>query len=207
MNKKSKFGIMRAIVTLFLASTFTVSNAQIKYYSDGKLTFGNTQPYEFYHQTIYGNGMYFKCKTGNFFQIDVTPVGTRLASHSDQVVFYNTKTSTFNSIQVKNVYNYSDAAAKTNIANLSNSLNSVLQLRPVTYNFADKPSIASDVSYTTGGDGKEIGLIAQEVEQVLPNVVLTDDEGKKLINYTAIIPVLIDAIQTLQAEVESLKNK
>lgn len=207
MNNRTKFGIMRVIISLFLTTTYTVANAQIKYYSNGKLTFGNTEPYEFYHQTIYGNGMYFKCKTGNFFQIDVTPVGTRLASHSDQVVFYNTQTSTFNSIQVKNVYNYSDASAKTNVANLTNSLNSVLQLRPVTYNFADKSSIASDASYTTGGDGKEIGLIAQEVEQVLPNVVLTDDEGKKLINYTAIIPVLIDAIQALQAEVESLKNK
>ncbi|MBQ6200464.1 MAG: tail fiber domain-containing protein [Prevotella sp.] len=207
MNKKLKLGIKRSIITLFFAATFTVSNAQIKYYSDGRLTFGNTDPYGFYHQTIYGNGMYFKCKTGNFFQIDVTPVGTRLASHSDQVVFYNTQTSTFNDIQVRNVYNYSDARAKGNVVNLKNSLNTVLKLRPVTYNFLDDSSTIQAKAYTTGGDKKEIGLIAQEVEEVLPNVVLTDSEGKKLINYTAIIPVLIEAIQTLQAEVESLKNK
>lgn len=47
-----------------------------------------------------------------FFQIDVSPAATRLASHYDQVVFYNTKTNNFNSIQVKNVYNYSDARSK-----------------------------------------------------------------------------------------------
>lgn len=206
MNKKTKLGVMRAMASLFLAATCTVASAQIKYYSNGKLTFGNTEPYEYFNQTIYGNGMYFKCKTGNFFQIDVTPAASRLASHDNQVVFYNSKTSTFNSIQVKSVYNYSDARAKSNVANLTNSLNTVLKLRPVTYNFSDA-SVASSTAYTTGGNGKEIGLIAQEVEEVLPNVVLTDDEGKKLINYTAIIPVLIDAIQTLQAEVETLKNK
>lgn len=207
MNKKTKLGIMRAMASLFLAATCTVASAQIKYYSNEKLTFGDTEPYAFYNQTIYGSGMYFKCKTGNFFQIDVTPVGTRLASHADQVVFYNTQTNTFNSIQVKSVYNYSDARAKSNVANLTNSLNTVLKLRPVTYNFSDASAVSTTSAYTTGGNGKEIGLIAQEVEEVLPNVVLTDDEGKKLINYTAIIPVLIDAIQTLQAEVETLKNK
>lgn len=45
--------------------------------------------------------MYFKSKTSNFFQIDVTPAATRLASHYDQVVFYNTRLSRFNSIQYR----------------------------------------------------------------------------------------------------------
>lgn len=62
------------------------------------------------------------------------------------------------------------------------------------------------VMFKTGGNGKEIGLLAQEVEQVLPNVVLTDPDGKKLINYTAIIPVMIQAIKELKAEVETLKD-
>lgn len=60
--------------------------------------------------------------------------------------------------------------------------------------------------YRTGGNGNEIGLLAQEVEKVLPNVVITDPDGNKLINYTAIIPVMIDAIKALQAEVEELKS-
>ena len=59
--------------------------------------------------------------------------------------------------------------------------------------------------FKTGGNGKDIGLLAQEVEQVLPNVVLTDPDGKKLINSTAIIPVMIQAIKELKAEVETLK--
>ena len=114
-----KATLLRNVIVIVLLVMAGSVNAQIKYRSDGKLTIGNTEPYEFYHQTIYGNGMFFKAKTNNFFQIDCTPAATRLASHYDQVVFYNTKTSTFNSIQVKNVYNYSDARAKTDIKPLN----------------------------------------------------------------------------------------
>lgn len=60
-------------------------------------------------------------------------------------------------------------------------------------------------AFRVGGDGKEIGLLAQEVEKVLPNIVLTDPDGNKLINYTAIIPIMIQSIKELKAEVEALK--
>ena len=53
----------------------------------------------------------------------------------------------------------------------------------------------------------EYGLLAQEVEKVFPNLVVTDNEGKKLINYTELIPVLINAVQQLSSEVEELKGK
>ena len=193
----------KAILVLVVLSACTIANAQVKYDSNGKLTIGDTTPYEFYGITAYGGGIYLKSKTSNFFQIDVTPAATRLASHYDQVVFYNTKTSTFNSIQVKNVYNYSDARAKTNVQSLTNGLGYIRQLRPVSYTFSDN----SDKNlYRTGGNGNEIGLLAQEVEKVLPNVVITDPDGNKLINYTAIIPVMIDAIKTLQTEIEELKS-
>jgi hypothetical protein len=48
-------------------------------------------------------------------------------------------------------------------------------------------------------------LIAQELEEVLPNLVFTDEEGRKLVDYVSLIPVLIDAIQSLQKEVDNLK--
>lgn len=80
----------KAILVLVVLSVCTIANAQVKYDSNGKLTIGNTTPYEFYGITAYGGGIYLKSKTSNFFQIDVTPAATRLASHYDQVVFYNT---------------------------------------------------------------------------------------------------------------------
>ena len=53
-------------------------------------------------------------------------------------VFYNSNTSTFNSIQVKNVYQYSDARAKKDIQPLSDGLYKVLNLNPVSYNRSRK---------------------------------------------------------------------
>lgn len=79
-----------------------------------------------------------------------------------------------------------------------------MKLRPVSYNFKDNSVAAKTRSATS--DNTELGFIAQEVEKVLPNIVSADDEGNKLINYTAIIPSLVKAVQDLQAEVNALKN-
>lgn len=78
-------------------------------------------------------------------------------------------------------------------------LNVISQLRPVTYQFAGEKEMGRSSNL-------EIGLLAQEVEKILPSIVYTDDEGKKLINYIALIPVLIESMKTLQAEVDELKS-
>lgn len=197
---------MKNIRTILILTILTIclgTDAQIRYLPNGVLTFGNTEPYEFYNMTFSVTGAYFKCKTNNFFQIDLTPAVTRLAGHGNQIAFYNTKTSAFNSIQVKNVYNYSDARAKSRVQDFNIGLDLVGKLRPVTYSFVEDPSIST---FTTAGDNIEIGLIAQEVEKVIPNAVITDTDGNKLINYTAIITVLIDAVQTLEKQVQELKS-
>lgn len=187
---------MLIVLSAFL---FSKAQSQIRYASDGKLTIGNTQPYEFYGQTIEGSGMYFKSLTTRFLQLDVSPSSPRIAGTGNQVVFYNTKTSTFNSIQVANVYNYSDAKAKINVRPSVYGLSVISQLRPVTYQFAGEKEMGRS-------NNLEIGLLAQEVEKILPSIVYTDDEGKKLINYIALIPVLIESMKTLQAEVDELKS-
>ena len=88
----------RLALVIILSCLCTSINAQIKYTSEGRLLIGDVQPQGHYH-TLYGN-IYMKEHYGNFFQIDVTPGAPRLAGHGDQVVFYNTQTSTFNSIQM-----------------------------------------------------------------------------------------------------------
>ena len=162
---------------LVLAATLVFSqnaSAQLRY-QNNKLIIGNTEPVEFYNVISYGAGVYLKCKT-----------------------------STFNSIQVQSVYNYSDARAKTGVKNLSNGLEIISKLRPVSYNFrGDNARRLNTNPYT--GSNSEIGLIAQEVATVLPNIVTTNEDGQMLVNYTALIPVLIESIQTLKKEVEELK--
>ena len=129
-------------------------------------------------------------------QIQGSPVG-------DQVVFYNTATSSFNSIQVKKVFTYSDVRAKTNIRLLSDGLMIINSLGSVTYRFADERYL---LKRTTTGS-QEIELIAQEVEAVLPEIVYTDEEGHMLINYDAPIPVLIESVKSLSSQVEDLKRE
>ena len=55
--------------------------------------------------------------------------------------------------------------------------------------------------------GNDVGVIAQEIEQILPQIVTNRDNGFKAVQYEKIIPLLIEAIKELSAKVDSLENK
>lgn len=104
-----------------------------------------------------------------------------------------------------NVIQTSDKRYKTEIHDLTYGLNEILQLRPISFKWKDKPE-----------KGLKLGLIAQEVQYILKEVVsVGDDENQTLgITYTDIIPVLIKGIQeqeekinTLEIENKELKNR
>ena len=80
---------------------------------------------------------------------------------------------------------------------MNGSLDNVLKLRGVTYNWK-KDADNTKLQY---------GFIAQEVEEVLPDLVGTDSNGYKTVNYIGVIPVLTEAIKTQQEEIESLKSE
>jgi hypothetical protein len=56
-------------------------------------------------------------------------------------------------------------------------------------------------------EGHDIGVIAQEVEKILPEVVTTRDNGYKAVKYEKIVALLIEAIKELSNEVKELKDK
>ncbi len=56
-------------------------------------------------------------------------------------------------------------------------------------------------------ESQQIGLIAQEVEKVFPQLVKTDDEGFKSVNYAQMTAVLIEAVKELNAKVETLESE
>lgn len=99
----------------------------------------------------------------------------------------------------------SDARLKRNIANVDNGINTVMKLRPVSYE--KKSSLTSD-DY---GKVREIGFLAQEVQTVLPNLVseFTKDNGEKIlgVQYSELIPVLTKAIQEQQKQIDELKKE
>jgi trimeric autotransporter adhesin len=89
--------------------------------------------------------------------------------------------------------NTSDIRYKKHIEPLSVGLNEIEQLKPVTFEWKQPKDI--------GMEGQQIGFIAQDVEKVLPSVVITEDndEETKHMKYTEIIPVLVKAVQELKA--------
>jgi hypothetical protein len=97
----------------------------------------------------------------------------------------------------------SDARYKKDIMPINNALDKILSLRGITYNW-DKTNTDMNLD-----DSNHIGLLAQEVELVLPQVVSTANNlnQTKSITYTDIIPVLIESIKELKAELDQLKQK
>ena len=74
------------------------------------------------------------------------------------------------------------------------SINKTLLLRGVEYN---------DIRIEP--ERKKIGLIAQEVELIVPEVVRTDDEGLKSIEYQNLVGLLVEAIKDQQKQINDLK--
>jgi hypothetical protein len=97
--------------------------------------------------------------------------------------------ATFNN----NVTAFSDERLKSNIETIEGGLDKVEQLRGVTYIRDERDNI---------------GVIAQEIEKVLPEIVLTaDDEmGTKSVDYSRITAVLIEAVKELSAKVKYLEE-
>ena len=93
-----------------------------------------------------------------------------------------------------NIVAYSDARSKTNIETIPNALDKVDAIRGVTYNKIENP------------DGyRYMGVIAQELQDVIPEVVIEDTDGKLSVAYGNIVGVLIEAVKELKAEIEELK--
>ena len=78
-----------------------------------------------------------------------------------------------------------------------------MKLKTYSYNFKNNDS--NTISAVSNTQSSEYGLLAQEVEKVLPNLVITDSNGMKLLNYTELVPILINAVQTLSKRIEALE--
>jgi hypothetical protein len=93
----------------------------------------------------------------------------------------------------------SDKNLKTNIAPIKNSLSKILQLNGVEFDFID----GADTGYLKK---HQIGLIAQDVNKVIPEVVGKNNDGTLGVSYQHLVSVLIEAIKEQQQEIEELKK-
>jgi len=91
----------------------------------------------------------------------------------------------------------SDRRLKKNISGSDYGINEIMALRPVEYNWLFESNKAR----------KSIGFIAQEVEDILPQLVMTNADGRKQLNTIGIIPILTKAFQEQHQEVTSIKGQ
>jgi hypothetical protein len=104
---------------------------------------------------------------------------------------FNPSTGNFSATQFTSL---SDASKKTNIRPIENSIELTKQLQGVRFDWVDnhRPSM---------------GLIAQEVEKVIPELVETNEEGIKTLNYSNMIGLLIETVKEQQVRIEELERK
>ncbi|KKU49539.1 MAG: Cell wall surface anchor family protein, partial [Parcubacteria group bacterium GW2011_GWA1_47_10] len=98
----------------------------------------------------------------------------------------------------------SDERLKKNITTLSaDTLEKITRLRPVTFEWRN-----DEYSWLNGQSGVNYGLIAQEVEQVFPDMVNTDEKGFKRVSYDISLTMrLLEAVQELYTKLFALKDE
>ena len=165
------------------------------YRSSGKVGIGTASP-----QTalqVAGNNSQLTLHDtgrGNYWHIFTQNHPT--ASISGNLLFFPGPTGNYGYIQKStgNYFSASDARLKQDVHTLSGVLDRVLQMRAVSYRFKSAP------------DSPTLGFIAQEVEPLFPEVV-DDNDGRKSLTYSALVPVAIGAIQELHEKVKAGSEK
>jgi hypothetical protein len=94
----------------------------------------------------------------------------------------------------------SDRNLKTDIRTLQESLSMVTALHGVRYKFKQNEGLSLP-------KGPQLGFLAQEVEAVAPEAVTTDSNGLKGVDYSKIIPILVEAIKERQEQIEVLRTE
>ena len=119
--------------------------------------------------------------------------GTDSSNKSDAFkVMFNGDTTVSNDLTVSgDVVISSDARLKTNIVSLGSTLPKLLQIDGKSYEIKGK---------------QKIGVLAQEIKEVFPELVSEDDNEMLAVNYQGLVPVLINALKEQQSEIDELKE-
>jgi hypothetical protein len=172
----------------------------------GNCTVTNSAPVVVFGKNVNGTGFRYAFfgYTDSFYFVIGDYGNTNTASSktlaSQLAILYNAPQSSLVILStgyVQMAYGYgsgSDEGIKSNIKTVENALDKTLLLRGVEFNLNIEP------------ERKRIGLIAQEVELIIPEVVRTDDEGLKSIEYQYLVGLLIEAIKDQPKQISDLKD-
>ena len=174
----------RPATSSYINTLHTAGQIQVGSSGSSQLYLGNT------------SGNYFRFHTNNadtYFDANVGNIYWRQGSSTRFYFYMTTANMTINGSLTQN----SDVRVKENIIEISNCIDKVKAIRGVYYNRTDFNTKAT-----------KVGVIAQEVEKVLPEVILeAPDTGLKSVAYAELTPVLINAIKEQQVMIDDLKSR
>lgn len=197
-------------------------NAQLKVTSNGNVGIGTLTPNVNFKTTIAGPSLTIKDgsagvnynfynPTSGLYIADVSPsVGCTYSYLGHSKAWYS---GTFTYLTCNGTfYNYSDERLKKNINSLNFDSNTFSQLNPVSYDYLDSVNTtnAKGKPRTLKYDKSEYptqGFLAQEVQKIYPQLVVTDDStGLLKIKTLEFIPILVKALQDQQAQIDALTD-
>jgi hypothetical protein len=120
--------------------------------------------------------------------------GTTVMTVSTGLVGVTGNISATGDVTAQNVNSLSDATLKANVAPIENAGTVVDGLNGVGYDWQD-------------GSGHAYGMIAQQVEEVIPEAVKTDANGIKSVNYSMVIPFLVETVKQLRQDIAEIKTQ
>lgn len=163
--------------------------------------------------TNYNTDVYMNRPTGGhiyFAENDGTPqmtiqsggdvgIGTASPSYTLHVNGSVAGTSAYN--------NLSDARLKTDITEITDGLGSVKKLNPIHFHWLkpEKRTLGKDMNLPV--NEPQVGFLAQDVEKVVPEAVVTDAKGLYSMEETKLIPVLVEAVKELEAQNEKMSGQ
>ena len=147
------------------------------------------------HVKYYNDGSDSKLEIAAGDKVSLSVEGTeKLSLETDEAKFNVQVTSTSDII----AYQSSDERLKDNITPIDNALDKVKQIGGYEFDWNNNQ---------TTYEGHDVGVIAQEIEKVLPEIVTTRDNGYKAVRYEKIVALLIEAVKEQQLQIDELKSK
>ena len=126
---------------------------------------------------------------------DVTTISGQLTASNGAEISGDVILGSDDSIKAGSYITYSDATLKENIEVISNPIDKVMSMRGVTYNFK------------TNSENSEVGFLAQEMKQAVPEVVYGNGDGNLGIDYAKLTSVLVEAIKTQQVQIQEQQSQ
>lgn len=141
--------------------------------------------------------IYFIKRSGKKNQNDLTNRGAMVATRTEGNIYATGNIFVGGTMKI---YTASDKRLKTDIVNLENSLSIINKLRPITFNYNELGKSL------TGVDTKQYGFIADELGEVLPNLIGKVYDKYKSINESQMISILVGAIKEQQVQIDKLTD-